>query len=333
MPYKLKALIFFGCLISSAVRAQGVDISDYEVYIGDFDNNGTNDYYFHSPVKIILLHGEILTPILLPSDVSFVVTAEKSHKPYFPPTYFPPIAYQLKNEQIIARGLKRSIESDSFHQSIIIGPIPLVNAQNPPGWDLVAPLVIVPEYSETGTFEISWSKVSGANKYKLYGGINRHIPDRDSTPPLLASTSKLSYKLIGKPSGQYTFYVSACINDDCGPISQRHKVTINIISEEQRALSSIVESWNEFRDAVLRGDVSEAKKYTTIEYGAKVEEAFDLLGSEVEEIFQQIEGLSPYYIDKEIAIFLILKENDQGVKFLHSVTFVANDESWLVQEL
>lgn len=67
----LALLILFACPVQSL--AGQVDLSEYDVYFGDFNEDGSdNDVYFHGKDKLILLHGDIITPVETPGPDGFV---------------------------------------------------------------------------------------------------------------------------------------------------------------------------------------------------------------------------------------------------------------------
>jgi hypothetical protein len=53
---------------SMSALGKGFDES-YTVYQGDHNSDGRTDFYIHKPPKIIILHGDIAIPIVIPTDV------------------------------------------------------------------------------------------------------------------------------------------------------------------------------------------------------------------------------------------------------------------------
>lgn len=45
------------------VFAEGIDENNYDIYYGDVDGNGTDEYYFHGKPKLVLLHGDVVVPV------------------------------------------------------------------------------------------------------------------------------------------------------------------------------------------------------------------------------------------------------------------------------
>ena len=59
-------------LVSVCTAASTLTNAHYDVYYGDLDSNGKQDIFFHGKDLIILLHGDIVTPIKV-VEPSFVV--------------------------------------------------------------------------------------------------------------------------------------------------------------------------------------------------------------------------------------------------------------------
>ncbi len=64
--------VVFGVLgMSVAAMAADFGSGKYEVYIGDLNDDDVDDVYLHAKEQIILLHGDIVTPIVVPPGNSF----------------------------------------------------------------------------------------------------------------------------------------------------------------------------------------------------------------------------------------------------------------------
>lgn len=61
----------------SAAFAVGAEVqinpNDYNIYIGDLDEDGDNDFYFSQKPLFIILHGDIATPLLVPRNKNYAV--------------------------------------------------------------------------------------------------------------------------------------------------------------------------------------------------------------------------------------------------------------------
>ncbi len=56
---------------SACVNAADFGNGDYEVYLGDINNDGASDIYVHGKGQFVLLHGDIVTPIWVPAPTSY----------------------------------------------------------------------------------------------------------------------------------------------------------------------------------------------------------------------------------------------------------------------
>jgi len=73
------SFLFFLAVTCDSLYADGFD-SEYKIYHGDYNNDGYIDLYIERIPKIILLHGDIITPIVLPGDVDdFVLLQNPDH--------------------------------------------------------------------------------------------------------------------------------------------------------------------------------------------------------------------------------------------------------------
>lgn len=63
------------CLLAfiPAAQANKVTVENYDIYIGDLNSDGAADYYFHQKPLVLILHGDIATPILVPQTGHFAV--------------------------------------------------------------------------------------------------------------------------------------------------------------------------------------------------------------------------------------------------------------------
>lgn len=106
------------CVLSlCAVQSFAVDLSSakYDVYIGDRNGDGLEDVYLHAKGQLILLHGDIITPIVIPPQASYnLISVAGEIQDYYMGTYQYPHSYfsspqqvnpQLTEQQISDAGL------------------------------------------------------------------------------------------------------------------------------------------------------------------------------------------------------------------------------------
>lgn len=80
-----------------------------------------------------------------------------------------------------------------------------------------SPTLTVPATSTTGSYTVSWTAVTGANRYILQeGGV------------AVINGAATSWTASGKANGTYTYQVKACNATGCGPLSAASSVTVNV---------------------------------------------------------------------------------------------------------
>lgn len=64
--------------INQYASAANVNTTTYDIYIGNADDAGGNDYYFAQKPLFILLHGDIATPLFLKGNANFIISSNTS---------------------------------------------------------------------------------------------------------------------------------------------------------------------------------------------------------------------------------------------------------------
>ncbi|MGM8228508.1 FG-GAP-like repeat-containing protein [Cellvibrio sp. ARAG 10.3] len=90
----LIAFLSLGFIQSS--QAAEIGTHNYDIYVGDINSDGDDDFYFHGKPLTLILHGDIATPILLHAPTSFVIYGDYD-------TYASPAEYSLTSIEIAAR--------------------------------------------------------------------------------------------------------------------------------------------------------------------------------------------------------------------------------------
>ena len=90
----LIAFLSLGFIQSS--QAAEIGTHNYDIYVGDINSDGDDDFYFHGKQLTLILHGDIATPILLHAPTSFVIYGDYD-------TYVSPAEYSLTSIEIAAR--------------------------------------------------------------------------------------------------------------------------------------------------------------------------------------------------------------------------------------
>src|SRR5688572_14676018 len=70
---KIMGFVLSCFLLASAASGVEIKTDTYDIYIGDLNGDGGSDYYFHQKPILIILHGDIATPIFAAQPNSFAV--------------------------------------------------------------------------------------------------------------------------------------------------------------------------------------------------------------------------------------------------------------------
>jgi RHS repeat-associated protein len=70
---KIMGFVLSFFLLASAASGVEIKTDTYDIYIGDLNGDGGSDYYFHQKPILIILHGDIATPIFAAQPNSFAV--------------------------------------------------------------------------------------------------------------------------------------------------------------------------------------------------------------------------------------------------------------------
>lgn len=90
---KLYPLLILG-FTSAYLSAAEFTPNRYDVYIGDLNNDGFADYYFHGKNQFVLLHGDVITPLLIAGTPSYSIYREGNG-------YSPAAALKLTDAQLM----------------------------------------------------------------------------------------------------------------------------------------------------------------------------------------------------------------------------------------
>lgn len=104
--------VIFGLLLL-AFPALGAEINsnNYDIYIGDVNGDGGSDYYFHQKPLILILHGDVATPIPVKQLNSFVVY--RNGADYSSPALLTLTDTQL-SQKITSGALRLAVASTDF---------------------------------------------------------------------------------------------------------------------------------------------------------------------------------------------------------------------------
>jgi len=92
-------------------KAAELNSSNYNIYIGDINNDGLQDFVFSAKRAFLILHGDIATPILFVKDMDLVVYRDGM-------SYSSPVAFALTQADIAAKvsagTLKLAVENTDY---------------------------------------------------------------------------------------------------------------------------------------------------------------------------------------------------------------------------
>ncbi len=112
--WRVIGLLLAGVLGISSAWSVTVDpnLSKYKVYQADLNTDGKLDYYFQGIPLIILLHGDVATPIVLPAPASFVVYSQGTG-------FLLPMEESYTESQLATKNLVASSATPNTLQTII----------------------------------------------------------------------------------------------------------------------------------------------------------------------------------------------------------------------
>jgi RHS repeat-associated protein len=82
-------------ILNQSVNATEINAANYDIYIGDVNGDGKKDFYFKGKLAIIILHGDIATPITVVLNYDFVVYQSGS-------SYSAPALYSIPQATLAA---------------------------------------------------------------------------------------------------------------------------------------------------------------------------------------------------------------------------------------
>ncbi len=102
---RLYIFLFIVCIsFSSTAFSQNVNSGNYDIYYADIDGDGLTDVYFHGKEQFLLIHGDIIVPIIVAAPISFVLY-QRSYG------YDAPVAYT----SLDVSGYQRANINDDFY--------------------------------------------------------------------------------------------------------------------------------------------------------------------------------------------------------------------------
>lgn len=297
---------------------ESFDPTAYRVYLGDFDRDGQEgDLLLFGVERVILIHGEIVVPIVLQgppsfklvrqSDGSYVVSAAQHAcdgglcDDYEELS----LAALLQAGEISqipsADVLVASFNGDNRNDFVVRdGERVFIFHWNSLGPELVSLLDIPPEYR----IEILDVNSDGRSDIQIFYG------------------TEFIRVLVANSEGRFT---------NPGGVGGSGG---GIVHDSESKRRTIETTWQLFSDALSSGDHASCIKYLTPNFSSRFSEVLDVLGDDAGEVVEQVESIAPYYSDENIAIYLVKKLDDNGEVNIHTITFHANSNgSWKIEEM
>lgn len=113
--------------IFSIVHAAGESVinwNDYDIYYGDFNaDNNNNDIYFRGKSKLLILPGDIATPLVLPAPGGFVLfqNTDGSHSDAIPMDYPDSMLVSAQKAQITQDYVIGDLNNDGSADVLVRG--------------------------------------------------------------------------------------------------------------------------------------------------------------------------------------------------------------------
>lgn len=116
---KIMGFIVSLFLFASAAIGAEIKADNYDIYLGDLDGDGDDDFYFQQKPWYLILHGEIATPIMV--QTNFAINNNGGN-------YAAPVAFSLTNIDLVARVSSGALKQAIWNEDIFL--VAQANGQN-----------------------------------------------------------------------------------------------------------------------------------------------------------------------------------------------------------
>lgn len=287
---------------------QNFNLSDYSVYRGDFDRDGKNsDYLLFGKEKFILIHGDIITPIVIKAATSIKLIKQNNG------------SYVREAAESICNGVRQAEYSKENIVSLLqSGSISEINSNNilnahfntDNREDFLlrdGDQALIFHWSDTGA-----TQVSALNIPSQYSIVLSDINNDGRADIEVFDGSQFIRAYIANPQG---YFSNPGDEDD----SESKHITIE-------------RTWQRFKSAVSSGDHAASLNYLTPKFAGDFSNIIDVIGEEAGAVVDQIESIAPYYSDNKISVYLAKKRGDDGQIYIHTITFKASENgSWRIE--
>lgn len=108
----LTSIIVFTSIPHHAVAAE-INATNYDIYIGDVDGEGTKDFFFKAKTFPLILHGNIITPLIISRGVDFVIYRNGNNYK-LPPVIFTSYTSTVIATKLANGTLKKAISGTDY---------------------------------------------------------------------------------------------------------------------------------------------------------------------------------------------------------------------------
>jgi RHS repeat-associated protein len=121
-------LAFCAAFSSTVVAATGIQKNGYTIYQGDINDDGREDLYFEYNRPLVLLHGDIVTPLVMPQLPSFVLYLNKDKESYDDPLETTLTDLEVANLQKLEKNLSLfgDFNGDGATDLLLLASMPLI---------------------------------------------------------------------------------------------------------------------------------------------------------------------------------------------------------------
>ncbi|WP_444888875.1 FG-GAP-like repeat-containing protein [Microbulbifer sp. JMSA008] len=121
-------LAFCAAFSSKVVAATGIQKNGYTIYQGDIDDDGREDLYFEYNRPLVLLHGDIVTPLVMPQLPNFVLYLNKDKESYEDPVETTLTDLEVANLQKLEKNLSLfgDFNGDGATDLLLLSSMPLI---------------------------------------------------------------------------------------------------------------------------------------------------------------------------------------------------------------
>ncbi|WP_444904605.1 FG-GAP-like repeat-containing protein [Microbulbifer sp. CnH-101-E] len=121
-------LAFCAAFSSTVVAATGIQKNGYTIYQGDINDDGREDLYFEYNRPLVLLHGDIVTPLVMPQLPNFVLYLNKDKESYEDPVETTLTDLEVANLQKLEKNLSLfgDFNGDGATDLLLLASMPLI---------------------------------------------------------------------------------------------------------------------------------------------------------------------------------------------------------------